>query len=625
MCGICGIVRPSTSAPIERSLLVRMNEAQRHRGPDDSGVYVNGTVGLASQRLAILDLSPRGHMPMSLSDGRYWIVHNGEVYNYRELRNELEAAGCRFTSNTDTEVILAMYRRYGEAMLPRLNGMFAFAIWDAAERELFIARDRLGVKPLVYAEWGGALVFASEEKALIAAGVPAAFDESTWDELIMFRYVAGERTPFRFIKRLLPGHWLRWKEGCSTLRCWWSLEPCLERNGAGSFHEAVSTLRNLFDDSIRLRRISDVPVGVLLSGGLDSSAMAAMMAQQVERGDNGGGTVASFTVRFEDPKYDEGVFARKVVDRWNLESHELYVHQSDVPHLLEEATRFLDMPIVHNNDLHLLAIARFAKPHVTVLLSGEGSDEVFGGYVRYRLFRYAKMFWLLKMFPYRIPHLLDPTGRLQRAFRLLRHPVAADVPLYVSAEVLPFEVGLQSERNSLNYRHEVMSAARSRYQHLVRQVMFYEQHTYLQSILDRNDRMTMGASIECREPYLDYRIVEWVASVPTSFLLTGGMRKMLLRRAVADLLPREVLAHEKWGFATPLQTYFRGIPQLRHFISKLPAMEVMDSCPLPKQVLQNTVRSFLEGDNSVLPLVRQLVMTAVWFEVCVQGKSGIFD
>lgn len=626
MCGICGIVRTQTSPPVDRPQLERMHNAQLHRGPDGSGLFVKDRVGLASQRLAILDLSPRGHMPMATEDRRYWIIHNGEVYNYQELRKELEANGDRFRSNTDTEVILAMYRRYGAAMLERFNGMFAFAIWDEAERRLFVARDRQGVKPLVYAEWDDALMFASEEKALIAAGVPADFDAATWTELLFFRYVAGERTPFKHIKRLLPGHYLIWDDGKTSVHRWWSLEPKPEQHSL-SLDAAVRHVQELFDDSIRLRRISDVPVGVLLSGGLDSSAMAAVMARQLQRAKPNGdaGQVSSFTVRFNEPKYDEGFFAHKVAQQWNLKSHELIVDKHAIPNLLEDATRLLDAPIVHNNDLHLLAIARFAKPLVTVLLSGEGSDEVFGGYVRYRLFRYARMFRLMRIFPLRIPHVLDPTGRLRKSVRLLQHATLKDAELFSSAEVLPFDVGLATTNEQSDFRHRVMTAALQLYDNPVRQVMYYEQHTYLQSILDRNDRMTMGASIECREPYLDYRIVEWTASLPTALIVTGGMKKTLLRKAVSDLLPPEVLSHPKWGFATPLLTYFRDVSPLRSYIEKLPAMDVIQSAPLRRQQIGRAVQSFLAGDDSMLPLVRQLLATAVWYEVCVQGKRNIFE
>lgn len=618
MCGICGIVRPLRAAPVDQEQLFRMHKTQLHRGPDDSGFYISGTVGLASQRLSILDLSPRGHMPMSTDDGRYWIVHNGEVYNYRELRGELEQEGYRCKSNTDTEVILELYRRHGPGMLGKCNGMFAFAIWDSTERSLFIARDRQGVKPLVYSQMGDTLLFSSEEKALIAAGIPPEFDASTWEELLYFRYVAGGRTPFKHIRRLLPGHYLFWKDGTVTTRCWWALNTERTAGNSVTFDQSVMKLRDMFEDSIRLRRISDVPVGVLLSGGLDSSAMAAVMARQEKE-------VSSFTVRFSEPKYDEGEFARLVAKKWRLRTHELFVNHDEIPGLLEDATRFLDAPIVHNNDLHLLAIARFAKPLVTVLLSGEGSDETFGGYVRYRLFHYAWAFRILRRWPLPIPPILDRSGRLRKSARLLRHAGIRDVELYASAEVLPFELGLAGNGDAMPFRKETIARAQELYNDPVRQVMFYEQNTYLQSILDRNDRMTMGASIECREPFLDYRIVEWAASLPTPVLTAGGMRKLALRKAVADLLPPEVLAHPKWGFATPLQTYMRSIEKIKRYILKLPESGFIQSAPLQRGKARQSVSAFLAGDDSCLPLVRQLLMMSVWHDVCVQGRKDIFD
>ena len=256
---------------------------------------------------------------MSTPDGRFWIVYNGEVYNYRELRAPLEARGHRFRSNTDTEVLLNLFAAEGPAMLQRLNGMFAFAIWDAAERQLFIARDRLGVKPLFYALSHGALYFASEEKALFAAGIPARFDHSAWQELLCFRFVAGEHTPFEGVRRLLPGHHLLWKDGQAQIRRWWNLAERARTLREAPVRDPVEWYRETFDDAVNLRRISDVPVGVLLSGGLDSSTVAASLAKQAER------QVASFTVGFADPRYDESSLARQMAEHCGLEGHHVEV------------------------------------------------------------------------------------------------------------------------------------------------------------------------------------------------------------------------------------------------------------------------------------------------------------
>ncbi|HYX82069.1 MAG TPA: asparagine synthase (glutamine-hydrolyzing), partial [Gemmatimonadales bacterium] len=369
MCGICGIVHPDPTYPIDTARLIAMRDIMEHRGPDDAGAYVGPGVGLGSRRLAILDLSPRGRMPMMTPDGRFQIVYNGEVYNYRELRTALETRGVRFATNTDTEVILKLFVALGPAMLDRLNGMFAIAIWDSQERTLFCARDRLGVKPLYYAIQDGAFCFASEEKALFAAGVRGAFDPATWEELLCFRYIAGERTPYVGVRRLLPGHFLIWRDGALRTTRWWNLSGRSPAIRTSSQREAAEWFRETFDDSVRLRRISDVPVGVLLSGGLDSGSIATSLAAQAGDG------IASFTVRFAEPEYDEGSVARLTASKVRLEHHELVVSPGELMARVRHASWLNDEPLVHASDLHILAIAEYAKPRVTVLLSGEGGDE----------------------------------------------------------------------------------------------------------------------------------------------------------------------------------------------------------------------------------------------------------
>jgi asparagine synthase (glutamine-hydrolysing) len=365
----------------ERSL-IEMRDTMVHRGPDDGGTHLGPGVALGSRRLSIIDLSERGHMPMSTPDGRYWLAYNGEVYNFRELRRSLEARGVQFRSQTDTEVVLHSLVLDGVAALERFNGMFAIALWDAHTRSLLLGRDRLGIKPLYYAQAGSRLYFASEEKALFAAGVPQHFDSSVWEELFLFRFVAGERTPYGGVKRLLPGHVLRLDEKGMRVERWWNLAD-RARSLAGRLpSDAEGWYRSTFDDAIALRRISDVPVGVMLSGGLDSSAVAASLASQAGRG------IESFTVRFPEKGYDEGPVARSVVDRFGLIHHDIRVEPRELFDMLVAASRMFDQPLVHGNDAHMLALSQVAKREVTVLLSGEGADETLSGYIRYLPLRY---------------------------------------------------------------------------------------------------------------------------------------------------------------------------------------------------------------------------------------------
>lgn len=616
MCGICGIIRHDINQEVEKALLIHMRDSMTYRGPDDAGIYLDGNVGLGSRRLSIIDLSAAGHMPMSSPDGRYWIVYNGEVYNFAELRAELETKGVSFRSNTDTEVLINLYRLYGPAMLARCNGMFAIAIWDTQERRMFIARDRMGIKPFFYAIQDQVFFFGSEEKSLFAAGVRAVFDESTWLELLCFRYVSGSRTPYQGVSRLLPGHYMFVQDGKVEIHQWWNLE---DASGSPPLiqtaQQATESLLELLDNSIRLRRISDVPVGVLLSGGLDSGAMAALMTQQAGQG------VESFTVRFDQREYDEGALARQVAERWNLKHHELIVSPQHIPALLQEATHLLDEPVVHGNDLHILAISRYAKPLVTVLLSGEGADEVLGGYVRYRMFLYEALFNPLGYAARILYNILPASGRQGKILELLALRNPTERLVSSSAEVFPHSLNFSEDLEApLAYRWQVARQAKRIYTQGVHQVMFYEQHTYLQSVLDRNDRMTMGASIECREPYLDYKLVEWAARIPQDLLFKNGVGKDVLRRAMRHHLPASILQHKKWGFGVPWHIYFRELPTLRGWIEKLPAHAVFESLPGGRGSVRAGVQRFLAGDNKMTALMRQWVMISLWHTQKIEGK-----
>jgi len=558
-------------------------------------------------------------MPMSTPDGRYWITYNGEVYNYRDLRLSLESRGYTFHSEGDTEVVLNLYVEEGHLALEQLNGMFAFAIWDNEERTLFLARDRMGVKPLYYAVQSGAFYFASEEKALFAAGIEARFDTSTWAELLLFRYVAGEQTPFEGVKRLLPGHYLRWKAGAIQTKRWWSmadrvrdLRESLPDNSEQWFEETL-------DASVNLRRISDVPVGVLLSGGLDSGSVAASLAKQAEH------QVAAFTVTFSDPAFDEGPLAAQVAARWGLDHHQIEVGSTELLNLLRAAARLNDEPLVHGSDLHLLSISRYAKPYVTVLLSGEGADETLGGYVRYQPLYYPRTLNALRPLLPRLATLLGWNGRFRKLGRLLDLGSTDRFVLFNACNILPKDLeslGMKSESAFL-FREQVLEEASALYpDEPARQAMYSDQQTFLCSILDRNDRMTMGASIECRVPFLDYRLVETLAALPSSVLLGGGRPKSLLRNSIGARLPREVLSHRKWGFGVPWERHLRDVPEMRDLVRDLPSLAPIAGGPIEGPVLRQVVNEFIRGDNSKEPLVRQLLMLAVWHDECCQTASA---
>jgi asparagine synthase (glutamine-hydrolysing) len=613
MCGIGGIVWNDRSARPDEALLLAMCDAMRHRGPDDAGTRSDQGIGLVSRRLAILDLSERGRMPMSTPDDRYWITFNGEIYNFQELRASLASTGEVFRTGTDTEVLLRLFAREGHAMLSRLNGMFGLAIWDTRERVLFLARDRLGVKPLYFAAQENRFLFASEPKGLFAAGVPASLDPECWEELLCFRFVAGERSVFRGIRRLLPGHLLLWKDGRFETRRWWSLAERARGLREHIPRAPEAWFRETFDHAVRLRRISDVPVGVLLSGGLDSSSVAASLAAAE-------GGLASFTVRFSEPGFDEGPLAREVASRYRLEHHELFLSGQDLADRLVRASWLNDEPLVHGNDVHLWAISEFAKPRVTVLLSGEGGDETLGGYVRYRPLRsWSLLRGGARAVPWILPR-LRLRGRLEKLYRMLSLGRRDLAVLYNACEVLPQDLEALgvAAKGAFEFRQRVLAEAIELYPgDPVRQAMYSDQHTFLCSILDRNDRMTMGASIECRVPFLDYRLVEGLAALPSSILLAGGRGKRLLRRSVGSRLPPTVRRHRKWGFGVPWARYLREIPDLRHRLKALPDTEPLRGGPLDRGRLRATIGRFLAGDDAPAALLRQLVFLSSWSEAWV--------
>lgn len=619
MCGICGVVSDEPGAPIGQTALLAMRDALAHRGPDDAGHHLGPGVALGSRRLAVLDLSLNGHMPMSSEDGRYHIVHNGEVYNYLDLRALLEARGHTFRSRTDTEVILRLYAEEGPAMLDRLNGMFAVAIWDARDRELFLCRDRLGVKPLYYALHENRLYFASEQKALFAVGVPARFDAGAWEELLCFRYVAGEQTPYLGVRRLLPGHYMLWRQA-AKIRRWWNLADRARSQQENRPADPVGWFRECFDSAVQLRRISDVPVGVLLSGGLDSSCVAASLALQAGEG------VASFTVRFSEPGYDEGPLARQMAERYHLAHHELILSPPDLPSRLSRSSYLNDEPLVHGNDMHLWAISEYAKPRVTVLLSGEGADETLSGYVRYRPLRYPRLLAAVRPVLKGLASGFGLPGRLRKLARFLELGPLDLFVLFNACDALPGDLEDLGMRPAagFDFRRQVLREAISLYpEDRVRQAMYSDQHTFLGSILDRNDRMTMGASIECRVPFLDYRLVEGLAAQSSAVLLSGVRGKPLLRRSMAARLPAAVRRNRKWGFGVPWTRYLRTVPELKDLVGALPGLEPIRSGPFDPARVRRTVTRFLLGDNHHDALVRQLVMITAWHQACVGQEKSV--
>lgn len=562
MCGIAGATR--TEAP----WLAAMVERLHHRGPDDSGTWIDEAcgLGLGHARLAVIDLSPLGHQPMASLCGRYVIAFNGEIYNYRELRSELEAAGESFRSHSDTEVLLALLRRQGTKALGRLAGMFAFALWDREARELLLVRDRFGVKPLVYAPLAnGQLAFASEIRALAGfPGVDLGRDREALSEYLACLYVPAPRTLFSGIRKLPPGSLLRWKDGAFTMERWWA--PAYTGDRAMGFEQAVEEVVPLVRRAVLDRMVADVPVGCFLSGGIDSSVIAALMAEETRRA--GGPPLASFTMTFDEVAYDERDAAGAVARHVGSVHTELAASSRFVERL-EPMIEAFGEPFGNPTALLIDDLSRKARQHVTVALVGDGGDEVFAGYPRYQggllAGRYRRLVpsWLRDGVIAPLAGFIPESSRGRHSLRRAREFLqGAGLPAdqMYAAWVEYFDPG--ERRALLGLAGDPGRPLAAFYQAAVSDdPLDAMQQTDLESFLPGNllaygDAMSMAHALETRMPFLDHRLVEAVARIPASVRFAHG-KKSLLKGVASRLLPSHIVERPKLGFNPPLGVWLK--------------------------------------------------------------------
>ena len=565
---MCGIVGIASRFPInEPHLLKAMRDTMRHRGPDDQGAWftADGRVGLAHRRLAIIDLSAAGHQPMLDASGQFCITYNGEIYNYQEVRRELEGLGHRFRTASDTEVILEAYRAWGTACLNHLNGMFAFGLYDSREHRLFLARDRAGEKPLFYRLSGGTFTFASELKALMAdPSFPRRLDMEALDYYLAFGYVPGARCILQGVRKLPPAHGLIYDLRNEQPHLWqyWHLpEP---DSSSASEPDLVEELAALLQDSVRLRLVADVPVGVLLSGGIDSSLVTAMAAHVCHS------PVKTFTISFPGhPAYDEGPYARMVAGHFGTEHREMAAEPATVE-LLPKLARQFDEPIGDSSMVPTYLVARMIRQHATVALGGDGGDELFGGYRRYSSVQRQEA--LRRFIPRPVRAWLGATAAraLPPGFKGRNYLMGftADLPqsiAHVNTYFDPFSryrllapLGLHPNPDRLPewYKASLCLPGHSPLQQASR----VDFHTNLvDDFLVKVDRASMLASLEVRAPWLDHRIIELAfGGVPDRLRATARERKILTRRLARRLLPPQLDLQRKQGFSLPLDAWFKG-------------------------------------------------------------------
>ncbi|HSQ61199.1 MAG TPA: XrtA/PEP-CTERM system amidotransferase [Acidobacteriota bacterium] len=568
MCGIAGLFAARPGTDVDPAVVRAMTRTLVHRGPDDEGVHVEGPIGLGHRRLAIIDVAT-GHQPVFDASGRSAIVFNGEIYNYLELRRELESMGHRFRTESDTEVILEAYRAWGATSVKRLRGMFAYAIWDADRRTLFLARDRLGIKPLYYSWDGSVCRFGSELKALLAdPSFRGTLDPLALDEYLTYLYVPAPRSIYREIRKLPAGHTLTVTEGGAELREYWDLSFAATRGGDADEHAAA--IREALRDAVSCHLMSEVPLGAFLSGGIDSSAVVGTMATLLDR------PVQTASIGFREAAYDELPYAREVARAFGADAYERVV-DADAAQILERLAWHYDEPFADSSMVPTYYVSQVARERVVVCLSGDGGDENFAGYRRMRYDLLENRIRARLPGPIR-RGVLAPLARL--------YPKADWLPRPLRAKTLLTNLTLDPERAYHNtmrwmtpemkralYRPEVRAAVgdhdafdvmgryfrRSEGWHPLSRIQYVDIKTYLvDDILTKVDRASMAHSLEVRVPLLDHRFMETAAAIPADWKLRGGEGKWIFKRALRGLVPDEVLTRRKMGFSIPLAEWFRG-------------------------------------------------------------------
>jgi len=560
MCGIAGKFNFADNAPVSRELIARMNVAQAHRGPDDSGKYFDRGVGLAHRRLSIVDVEG-GHQPMANEDNTIWIVFNGEIYNFPELRDRLEAKGHKFRSHCDTEAIVHLYEDLGENCVDELRGMFAFAIWDSRIEKLFIARDRIGIKPLHYAVLSGkSLVFGSEIKAILQdEAVPRHVDLDALSEYISLLYVPDPRTMFAGIRKLPPAHTLTCDRNGVRIRQYWDVR--YDVNALLTEEQAAGQLHDLLKSTVKDHLLSDVPLGAFLSGGIDSSTIVGLMREVIT------GKLVTSSIGFEEESYNELPYARQMAERFHSEHHEHIVH-ADVEHLFPQIVWSFDEPFADSSAIPTYYVSKTARAHVTVALSGDGGDELFAGYSR---FRHGQ-------FEHRLRRTLGPLRYLGAIARVVpdgvhftpksslenitRTPDDACARkhfsnLFTEEAKRQFMAHPDTHDYAAKFREAYRNAPAAPDDWLNR-ALYVDLKTYLvDDILTKVDRMSMAVSLETRPPLLDHKVVEFVATLPPSLKLKGFESKHILKRAASRLVPQEILSRKKQGFRLPIAEWLR--------------------------------------------------------------------
>jgi asparagine synthase (glutamine-hydrolysing) len=631
MCGICGKLMLEPESVIPKALIKAMADAIRHRGPDDEGFYIAGPVGLGFRRLSIIDLSG-GHQPLSNEDETVWIVFNGEIYNYQTLRQELVAKGHTFKTKSDTEVIVHLYEEYGVDCVQKLRGMFCFAIWDCGQKTMLLARDRVGIKPLYYYIGTNFLSFGSEIKAILAdPSVNREVDPELIDRFLIYYYMPGGETLIRNLFKLEAGHILVVRNGNCEIRRYWDLNFS-DTDSQRSQHSLEQQLLELLDDTVRLHMISDVPIGFLLSGGIDSTAMLSFAAPKTEK------PISTFTIGFSsETVVDERPFARLAAKRYGSKHYELSIGATDFAAFLPKYVWHMEEPVCQPPAVALYYVSKLASQYVKVLLSGEGGDEAFAGYENYR-----NTFWFERL-KRTLGPLRGPAGQgMTLLNRILPSRVLAKYgprmgvsfdQYYLSRTSSPFEL-FPRESSSLYSDTMLDQIDRERSTNVTRQylaraanygvlnkMLYVDTHTWLpDELLIKADKMTMANSVELRVPLLDHKVLEFAARLPRNQKVRRWTMKYLLRKVLRGRIPEEILYRRKAGFPVPYEVWLRN--DLRKWISDILLDHKTTSRGyFQRGAIETLIR--LNGDNSSYSKeIFSLVVLELWHRAFVDRGSN---
>ena len=576
MCGIAGWINlENKSSQNSEAVLHSMCERMKHRGPDSEGLWTDETVALGMRRLSVIDLHT-GEQPVYSEDKSVVVMMNGELYNFREVRADLEKRGHKFVTSSDTEILPHLYEEYGEAMLEYINGMFAFALWDKRKQKLLIARDRFGEKPLYYGVFDGKLIFASEPKVLLEnPAVKAEINLDSLRQYLSFDYVPAPNSIYRGISKLPAAHFLTVEKGEIKTRRYWNLswqKPAREqgRNGKSAFEHSAEELRELLADAVRMRLVADVPLGILLSGGVDSSTVAAFATQFSSE------KVKTFSIGFEEDSFDESKFARQVATHLNTEHYEEKLSVEKAADLISEIGTWLDEPMSDGSLIPTFLLSRFVRKHVTVALGGDGGDEIFAGYPMYYAHKVANIYGKVPRFLRNgliepiINNLPVSNKNLSFDYKAKRFVAASKYDLvtrhhsWFGSFSIDEQQKLLSKDVLANTSNDIYKGAKDLLkitdaESEIEQMQFLDINYYMaEDILTKVDRASMAVSLEVRAPFLDPRIAQFAASIPLEYKLKGNKGKYILKKAVEPLLPKNILHRPKKGFGIPIAEWLKG-------------------------------------------------------------------